>query len=39
MTRPRLTIAATVLDAPDARALAAFYERLLGWERVADEPT
>jgi catechol 2,3-dioxygenase-like lactoylglutathione lyase family enzyme len=32
-------IAATVLDAPDARALAAFYERLLGWKRVADEPT
>ena len=39
MTRPRLTIAATVLDAPDARELAAFYERLLGWDRVADEPT
>jgi catechol 2,3-dioxygenase-like lactoylglutathione lyase family enzyme len=27
-----------VLDAPDARALASFYEKLLGWTRVADEP-
>ncbi len=38
MTHPRLRLAATVLDAPDARALAAFYEQLLGWTRVADEP-
>ncbi|MFC0005108.1 VOC family protein [Micromonospora siamensis] len=36
--RPRLALAATVLDAPDARALAAFYERLLGWSREDDEP-
>ncbi len=38
MTQPRMRLAATVLDAPDARALAAFYEQLLGWTRVADEP-
>lgn len=37
MTRPRLTLTATVLDSPDARELAAFYERLLGWPRGADE--
>jgi catechol 2,3-dioxygenase-like lactoylglutathione lyase family enzyme len=28
----------TVLDAPDARALADFYRRLLGWTVLADEP-
>jgi catechol 2,3-dioxygenase-like lactoylglutathione lyase family enzyme len=33
-----MRISATVLGAPDARELAAFYERLLGWTRVADEP-
>ncbi|MCI0441488.1 MAG: VOC family protein, partial [Chloroflexi bacterium] len=33
-----MRVSATVLDAPDARALASFYERLLGWTRVADEP-
>jgi catechol 2,3-dioxygenase-like lactoylglutathione lyase family enzyme len=38
MTQPRMWISATVLGAPDAHALAAFYERLLGWTRVADEP-
>jgi catechol 2,3-dioxygenase-like lactoylglutathione lyase family enzyme len=27
-----------VLDAPDARELATFYRRLLGWEVVEDEP-
>ncbi|MGR6320206.1 VOC family protein [Micromonospora soli] len=36
--RPRLTLAATVLDSPDAQELAAFYERLLGWARHEDEP-
>ncbi|WP_433284098.1 VOC family protein [Micromonospora sp. CA-244673] len=36
--RPRLTMTTTVLDAPDARELAAFYERLLGWAREEDEP-
>ena len=38
MTQPRMRLSATVLGAPDARALAAFYELLLGWTRVADEP-
>ncbi|HJR24719.1 MAG TPA: VOC family protein [Acidimicrobiales bacterium] len=37
MERPRLRIAGTVLSTRDARALAAFYERLLGWPRLADE--
>ncbi|WP_200213230.1 VOC family protein [Micromonospora coerulea] len=36
--RPRLTLTAATLDAPDARELAAFYERLLGWTREEDEP-
>ena len=34
----RMKLAATVLDAPDARELAGFYRRLLGWEAVDDEP-
>lgn len=28
----KLELSATVLDSPDARALADFYRRLLGWE-------
>lgn len=28
----------TVLDSPDARQLAGFYEQLLGWERTQNEP-
>ncbi|MET7965970.1 VOC family protein [Micromonospora sp. NPDC005305] len=36
--RPLLTMTTTVLDAPDARELAGFYERLLGWAREEDEP-
>jgi predicted enzyme related to lactoylglutathione lyase len=36
--RPLLTLTATVLDAPDARALAAFYQQLLGWPIGSDEP-
>ena len=35
--RPRLRIAGTVLSTRDARALAGFYERLLGWPRLANE--
>jgi predicted enzyme related to lactoylglutathione lyase len=34
----RLTLAGVVLDAPDARALAEFYRRLLGWTVTEDEP-
>ncbi len=36
--RPRLTLTSTVLDAPDARALADFYRGLLGWTVGQDEP-
>lgn len=39
MPRPRMTLSGVVLDAPDARALADFYRRLLGWETRADEPS
>ncbi len=37
---PRMTLTAAVLDAPDANALAAFYQRLLGggWTVDQDEP-
>jgi catechol 2,3-dioxygenase-like lactoylglutathione lyase family enzyme len=37
MAQPRMRLSATVLDAPDARELATFYQQLLGWQRVADE--
>jgi hypothetical protein len=37
-SRPRMTLTATVLDAPDARLLADFYQRLLGWPIGRDEP-
>ena len=33
-----ITLSSIVLDSPDARELAAFYRRLLGWTVVADEP-
>jgi catechol 2,3-dioxygenase-like lactoylglutathione lyase family enzyme len=36
--RPRMTVAGVVLDSPDARELAAFYRRLLGWPTGSDEP-
>jgi catechol-2,3-dioxygenase len=35
---PPMTLAATVLDAPDARQLAGFYQRLLGWPTTRDRP-
>jgi catechol 2,3-dioxygenase-like lactoylglutathione lyase family enzyme len=38
MHPPRLRVAGTVLATRDARALADFYQRLLGWPRLADEP-
>ena len=34
----RFTISATVLGTPDPRGLADFYQRLLGWNKVWDEP-
>ena len=36
--RPALRLSGIVLDAPDARDLADFYRRLLGWEIGQDEP-
>ena len=36
--RPGLQLSGVVLDAPDPDALATFYEDLLGWRRVQDEP-
>lgn len=36
--RPQMALTATVLDAPDPRRLAAFYQRLLGWAIGQDEP-
>ena len=38
MTQPWMKLTATVLDAPDANELAAFYQRLLGWPTGTDEP-
>jgi catechol 2,3-dioxygenase-like lactoylglutathione lyase family enzyme len=35
---PRMRISGVVLDSPDAQELAAFYQRLLGWAKVQDEP-
>jgi catechol 2,3-dioxygenase-like lactoylglutathione lyase family enzyme len=36
--RPRMALTGVVLDSPDARELASFYQRLLGWDVKADEP-
>ncbi len=33
-----ITLRAVVLGAPDARELAGFYRRLLGWDVAEDEP-
>jgi catechol 2,3-dioxygenase-like lactoylglutathione lyase family enzyme len=35
---PTLKMFSTVLDAPDAAELAAFYRRLLGWPVEQEEP-
>ena len=35
---PSFRLTATVLGAPDPRALAGFYQRLLGWALGSDEP-
>ncbi|CAL9333841.1 VOC family protein [Streptomyces sp. Tu 3180] len=35
---PRFTLAATTLDAPDAHALARFYQGPLGWPVRKEEP-
>lgn len=36
--QPSMALSGIVLDAPDARALADFYLRLLGWTVVEDGP-
>jgi len=38
MERPRARFSAAVLGTRNPRALATFYEELLGWTRVVDEP-
>jgi predicted enzyme related to lactoylglutathione lyase len=38
MTSPRIRLSAAVLGSGDPRRLADFYQRLLGWTVVADEP-
>jgi catechol 2,3-dioxygenase-like lactoylglutathione lyase family enzyme len=35
---PTYELIGIVLDAPDAQELGAFYQRLLGWPVIADEP-
>jgi predicted enzyme related to lactoylglutathione lyase len=36
--RPRFTLTAAVLDTPDPRGLARFYQQLLGWPLGTDDP-
>lgn len=38
MPPPQMRLSGVVLDSPDARQLAAFYQRLLGWPVQQDEP-
>jgi catechol 2,3-dioxygenase-like lactoylglutathione lyase family enzyme len=38
MAQPRARVSAAVLGTPNPRALATFYEQLLGWTGVVDEP-
>ncbi len=35
---PRMDVTSVTIGAPDPRALAAFYTRLLGWQVTAEEP-
>ncbi|MFK4105129.1 VOC family protein [Streptomyces sp. NPDC019531] len=37
-SQPRFMLAATTLDAPNARELAQFYQGLLGWPIQKEEP-
>ena len=37
MTQP-LYVSSVTVAAPDPRALAAFYQRMLGWTMTADDP-
>jgi catechol 2,3-dioxygenase-like lactoylglutathione lyase family enzyme len=36
--RPRMDVTAVTIGAPDPRALAAFYARMLGWPVTVEEP-
>jgi catechol 2,3-dioxygenase-like lactoylglutathione lyase family enzyme len=36
---PRMSLSGIVLDSPEPRSLAAFYQRLLGWRVRTSEPT
>jgi catechol 2,3-dioxygenase-like lactoylglutathione lyase family enzyme len=36
--RPAMSVTAVTISAPDPRALAAFYMRLLGWNLTAEDP-
>jgi catechol 2,3-dioxygenase-like lactoylglutathione lyase family enzyme len=36
---PRFTLTAAVLDTPEPKRLALFYQRLLGWPIGSDDPT
>jgi len=38
MPPPRMSLSGIVLDSPDARELADFYQRLLGWRLEQAEP-
>ena len=35
---PRFALTAAVLDTPDPRGLARFYQQLLGWQLGTDDP-
>ena len=35
---PRFTLTGTVLDTPDPKGLARFYQQLLGWPFGSDDP-
>lgn len=34
---PEFNLSGIVIDCKDARALGAFYQRLLGWTRISDD--
>ena len=38
MTMPTFEVCGVVLDAPDAQQLGRFYQRLMGWPAIMDEP-
>lgn len=37
MTQPQMRVSAVTIGAPNPRALAAFYERLLGWTVAGED--